>query len=99
MPTTIGSLRRRLLTPALAEVSFATRGFPPAPPEVVRDLEAVPQSVICGFEWAIDARDLWEVERRLNLVAEGMRGFAYEGATMAFTVLDAMRGGRGRRTR
>lgn len=31
MPTTIGSLRRLILTPSLADVSFAGRGFP-APP-------------------------------------------------------------------
>jgi hypothetical protein len=53
--------------------------------------------VICGFEWGIDARNLWEVERRLALVEPEQRGFAYEGATMAFTVLDAT--GRGHRTR
>src|SRR5690349_15787591 len=97
MPTTLGSLRRRLLTPSLHKVSFAGRGFPAAPTDVTRTLEAVPQAVICGFEWGIDARDQWEVERRLELVEAQHRGFAYEGATMAFTVLDAM--GRGHRTR
>src|SRR3954447_14702857 len=97
MPTTVGSIRRRLLTPSLRDVSFAGRGFPPAPPDVSRTLEAVPQAVICGFEWGIDARDQWEVERRLELVDPQHRGFAYEGATMAFTVLDAM--GRTHRTR
>lgn len=99
MPTIVGSLRRLLLTPSLDEVTFARRGFPVTPSDVTRDLEAIPQAVVCGFEWGIDARDLWEVERRLSLVDAGMRGFAYEGATMAFTVLDAMGGGRGRRTR
>jgi hypothetical protein len=39
------------------------------------------------------------VERRLELVDAEHRGFAYEGATMAFTVRDAMAGGLGRRTR
>jgi hypothetical protein len=97
MPTTLGSIRRRLLTPSLREVSFAGRGFPAAPAGGTRTLEAVPQAVICGFEWGIDARDQWEVERRLELVEAPHRGFAYEGATMAFTVLDAM--GRGHRTR
>jgi enediyne biosynthesis protein E2 len=98
MPTTLGSLRRLLLTPSLTDVTFARRGFPPAPADAVRDLEAIPQAVVCGFEWGIEARDLWEVERRLELVDPAMRGFAYEGATMAFTVRDAMAGG-GRRTR
>ena len=97
MPTTLGSLRRLLMAPSLASVSFAGRGFPVTPSDATRRLEAVPYAVICGFEWAIDARDQWEVERRLSLVEPEQRGFAYEGATMAFTVLDAM--GRGTRTR
>ncbi|MBA9005600.1 MULTISPECIES: DUF1702 family protein [Thermomonospora] len=99
MPTVLGSFRRLLLTPSLAEVTFGARGFPQAPAEPVRRLEAIPQAVVCGFEWGIDARDQWEVERRLDMVGQELRGFAYEGVTMAFTILDAMRGGRGRRTR
>jgi enediyne biosynthesis protein E2 len=97
MPTTLGSVRRLLLTPSLAEVTFAGRGFPVEQSEATLRLEATPQAVVCGFEWGIDARDLWEVERRLAMVEPELRGFAYEGVTMAFTVLDAM--GRGHRTR
>lgn len=99
MPTTLGSIRRLLLTPSLVEVTFARRGFPVVASESTRRLEAIPQAVICGFEWGIDARDQWELERRLELVESEMRGFAYEGATMAFTILDAMTGGRHHRAR
>jgi hypothetical protein len=99
MATTFGVLRRRVLAPPLTEVTFAERGFPVTPTDATRRLEAIPQSVICGFEWAMEAHDLWEIERRLSLVEPEMRGFAYEGATMGFTVRDAMRGGRGQRTR
>ncbi|MFC4533327.1 DUF1702 family protein [Sphaerisporangium dianthi] len=99
MPTLFGSLRRLVLTPSLADVTFGARGFPATPSEATRGLEAIPRAVICGFEWGIDARDQWEVERRLALVDQEHRGFAYEGATMAFTVLDAMAGGRGHRAR
>ncbi|MFI7120181.1 DUF1702 family protein [Amycolatopsis sp. NPDC049868] len=95
MPTFTGSVRRLLFTPKLADVTFAGRGFPVEKPK--RRLEAIPQAVVCGFEWAIDCHDQWEVEARLALVEQELRGFAYEGATMAFTILDAM--GRGRRTR
>jgi hypothetical protein len=99
MPTALGSLRRLVLTPALAQVTFAGRGFPVQPSPSTRRLEAIPQAVVCGFEWGIDARDQWEVERRLELVEPELRGFAYEGATMAFTILDAMAAGRGHRAR
>lgn len=99
MPTMLGSLRRLTLAPSLAEVSFAGRGFPVVESAATRRLEAVPQAVVCGFEWGIDAVDPWELERRLALVEPELLGFAYEGATMAYTILDAMRGGRGHRTR
>lgn len=99
MPTMSGSLRRLALTPSLRSVSFAGRGFPAALGDAARRLEAVPQSVVVGFEWGIEVRDLWEIERRLELVEPEMRGFAYEGAAMAFTVRDSMAGGRGHRTR
>ncbi|MBI1757936.1 MAG: DUF1702 family protein [Actinobacteria bacterium] len=97
VPTTFGSLRRLLLTPQLAEVSFAGRGFPVPRSAATQRLEAVPHAVICGFEWGLDSRSQWELERRLDLVDPEQRGFAYEGATMALTILDAA--GRGDRTR
>jgi hypothetical protein len=99
MPTILGSFRRLVLTPRLADVSFVNRGFPVRPSESVRRLEAIPQSVICGFEWGIDTRDQWELERRLALVEPELRGFAYEGATMASTLLDVMPGPGRNRTR
>ncbi len=95
MPPILGVLRRVALAPSLAAVGFRRRGFPAA----ARGLETVPQSVVCGFEWAIEARRPWEVERRLSMVDTELRGFAFEGATMAYTVRDAMAAGRGHRTR
>lgn len=94
MPTALGSLRRLLLTPSFQDISFVGRGFPVEPGDTTRRLEAIPQAVVCGFEWAMDVRDQWEIERRLELVEPEMRGFAYEGATMAFTVRDVMPGRR-----
>jgi hypothetical protein len=66
---------------------------------VTARLEAVPQAVVCGFEWAIEGAPLWELERRLALIEPEQRGFAYEGATMGYTILDAMPGGGRDRTR
>jgi hypothetical protein len=99
MSTVLGTLRRYLLTPSMASVGFAKRGFAVKPTAATQRLEAIPQAVICGFEWGIDSRDLWEVERRLAMVEPELRGFAYEGATMAFTIRDAMAGGRGGRAK
>lgn len=99
MPTALGSVRRLVLTPSLSKVTFKARGFPVTASQASAQLEAIPQTVVCGFEWGIDARSMWEVERRLDIVEPELRGFAYEGVTMAFTVLDAMGPGRGTRTR
>jgi len=99
MPSFLGSVRQFVLAPKLSAVTFAERGFPGADSPSAQRLEAIPQAVVCGFEWGIAARDLWDVERRLELVTEEQRGFAYEGAAMAFAVRDSMAGGSGRLTR
>ena len=99
MATITGSLRRLLLTPSFRSISFAGRGFPAVPGEPTRRLEAIPQAVVTGFEWGIDVREPDEIELRLDLIEPELRGFAYEGAAMAFTVRDSMAAGRGHRTR
>jgi hypothetical protein len=99
MPSLFGSLRQYVLAPKLSAVTFAERGFPGAGAPATERLEAIPQAVVCGFEWGIAGRDLWDVERRLELVEPEQRGFAYEGAAMAFAVRDAMAGGSGKLTR
>jgi hypothetical protein len=96
MSSLFGSMRRLLLAPSLRAVSFAGRRFPASHTDATVRLEAVPQAVVCGFEWGIDADDLWEVERRLGLVEPAMQGFAFEGVAMAYTVLDSVRGNRTR---
>jgi len=96
VPSVTGALRRALLAPTLAEVSFAGRGFPVAPSAATERLEAAAQAVVCGFEWGIDARDLWDIHRRLTMVEPELRGFAVEGTTMAFAIRDAVRGRRNR---
>ncbi|AGM04446.1 hypothetical protein AORI_1858 [Amycolatopsis keratiniphila] len=98
MSSLLGALRKVMFAPSLASVGFEGRGFGvPRTPSTAR-LESIPQSVVCGFEWGIDAPALWEAERRLDMVEPEMRGFAYEGAAMAFTILDVMPGGRKDRT-
>jgi hypothetical protein len=96
LPTILGSIRGLVLAPSLEDVSFAGRGFAVSPTPATIRLEAVPQAVVCGFEWAMAAHDLTDIERRLRLVDEEQRGFAYEGATMAYTILDTIRGDRTR---
>lgn len=87
-----------LTAPTLRSTTFAARGFLPQG-QARPDLEAIPQAVVTGFEWGMGVTDLWELHRRLSLVDRAQVGFAYEGATMACTILDAMTRSGGRRTR
>lgn len=96
MPTMLGAFRRLILAPSLRDVTFAERGFPATPTDTTATLEAVPQAVVAGFEWGIDGGDLWQLARRLDMVDPELRGFAYEGATMACTIRDATGGHRTR---
>jgi hypothetical protein len=71
---------------------------PPAgPPRSGPD--AVSQAVTRGVEWAVDGAGPEEDERRLATVEPELRGFAYEGAAMAYTILDVLPGGGRDRTR
>ncbi len=96
MPTLLGSLRSAVLAPTLADVGFAGRGFPGRDSPGADHLEAVPQSVVVGFEWGIASPGNAELERRLDMVVPELRGFAYEGATMALTIRDTISGSRTR---
>lgn len=98
MTTLLGALRKVLFAPSLASVGFEGRGFGVTATPATARLESIPQAVVCGFEWGIDGPALWEAERRLDMVEPELRGFAYEGAAMAFTLLDVMPGGRRDRT-
>ncbi|MFL6163718.1 MAG: DUF1702 family protein [Jatrophihabitantaceae bacterium] len=96
MASALGMLRQLVLAPSLHRVSFAGRGFPAAGSAAAEQLEAIPQAVVCGFEWAIAGASVADLHRRLRLVDPEHQGFAYEGAAMACTILDSVRGQRTR---
>lgn len=78
------------VSPSLRSVTGDVLGFPPAAPLTRAALDRVPQAVISGFRWALEARTLSELERHLWLIKAELRGFGYEGATMALTLTDAV---------
>lgn len=98
MASIIGTLRRFVFTPPFDAVTYAGRGFPVPDPAVAVTIESIPQSVILGFEFGISTKGQAEIERRLLLLSEDLRGFGYEGATMALTLRDVMGTGRARLT-
>jgi enediyne biosynthesis protein E2 len=99
MSAIFGALRKNLLAPSLEDVTFAKRGFPARPTPDARNLESIPQHVITGFEFGIEFGDRPDSIQRLDMIEREFRGFAYEGATMAFTLLDVLPGRRSDRTR
>jgi enediyne biosynthesis protein E2 len=85
---------RLLAGPRLSSVTSDVLGFtdPGSPDRLALDL--IPQAVVVGFESALEARTTGELVSRLELMDPEMRGFGYEGATMAYTIVDATLGGR-----
>lgn len=99
MSAVFGALRKHALAPSMEEVTFAKRGFPARDTADARNLQSIPQHVIAGFEFGIEYGDRPDALQRLDMIEREFRGFAYEGATMAFTLLDVMPGRRSDRTR
>ncbi|WP_248965409.1 DUF1702 family protein [Sphaerisporangium perillae] len=89
MASLLRSLRRRIITPDVSETRLATRGFQVKSPEARDLLETVGETFLTGYAYAAEARTPAEAEERLEQIPRRFRGFAYEGAGMAFAILDA----------
>jgi hypothetical protein len=88
--------RRRLLGIAPAEASFARRGFRPIEPSRQRRLEAIGRTFVAGYNAALRIGDPDAPAPALDAPSE-LRGFAFEGAGMAFALLDILSPWRARR--
>lgn len=84
------ALRRRLLTPDVAECSLARRGFVRKDADAQRALETVGAMFLRGYAHAVESADMAEARARLAEVPDPWRGFAYEGAGMGAAVLDGL---------
>lgn len=84
------ALRRRVLTPNIKETKLATRGFHEKSPEARMRLERVGETFLRGYAFAAQARSVAEAEEGLEQVPWEWRGFAYEGAGMAFAIRDGL---------
>jgi hypothetical protein len=98
MATSLGVLRKRLLTPPLEEILFSTRGFHAADPAARALLEKSARQLLVGYECAMESTGTAEAVERLETLDHRFLGFSYEGAAMALAVRDALGPGRaGRR--
>lgn len=85
-----GALRRRILTPNVSATRLDVRGFHVKNDEARDRLETIGRMFLTGYGIAAQARTPAEAERNLERVAVRYRGFAYEGAAMAFAVRDGL---------
>ncbi|MGA4844427.1 DUF1702 family protein [Streptomyces sp. G45] len=97
MGANLRALRRRVLTPSVAQVRLDRRGFRKKDPMAQELLETIGRNFLKGYGHAVESRTLAELEHRLDGVPERFRGFAHEGAAMGCTVLDALPGSGGKR--
>jgi enediyne biosynthesis protein E3 len=87
-------LRRRILTPDVAQTKVAVRGFHVKNEQSRERLETVGSSFLTGFAAAAEATHPPEAAAALEATSAMYRGFAYEGAAMAFAIRDALPGRR-----
>ncbi|WP_343034471.1 DUF1702 family protein [Amycolatopsis anabasis] len=88
---------RRALTPSFTQTTMAKRGFHIKNESSKELLETVGVSFLTGYGYAAEAKSTSTAEERLEDLPTRFRGFAYEGAAMGFTVVDALPFTSGRR--
>ncbi|GAA2868446.1 enediyne biosynthesis protein [Actinoplanes cyaneus] len=86
----LAALRRRILTPDVAETSLSVRGFHYKNAQAKERLEEVGKSFLKGFALAAESRRPGDAETGLDEMTTAFRGFAYEGAAMALAIRDAI---------
>jgi len=88
-PALLGQLRRRIFGISSAEASFARRGFRPTSPATQQRLEQVGYVFLAGYHAALEEPAPTRLAMRLASIEAEWQGFAFEGAAMALTLMDA----------
>ena len=94
LTTLLGVLRRRILTPDISATRLDVRGFREKNPAAKQRLETVGRTFLDGYARAAAASSPEDAEPGLESIPREFRGFAYEGAAMAFAIRDGLPGGR-----
>lgn len=90
MTFTTGFFIHKLLAPPASEVTFLRRGFYTADLQTCNYLEQIGRVFLNGLEYGMTVPAESDIAARLETVPWEYRGFAYEGAAMALTILDGM---------
>jgi hypothetical protein len=88
------ALRRRILTPNASATKLSVRGFHIKNQDAQEVLERIGRTFLEGYGHAAEAASLRDAEESLEQIATRYRGFAYEGAAMAYAVRDGLPVGR-----
>ena len=88
MPPSFRNISRLVLRIPAAETTFARRGFHTVNPSASLHLEQVGRSFVYGYDAALDSDNLQTLTQHLDYLEAEWRGFAFEGAAMALTLMD-----------
>lgn len=86
------TLRRRILTPDVSTTKLEVRGFSAKDTAAQELLETIGSTFLAGYSYAAETPESDKLSQRLDRIPTRFCGFAYEGAAMALTVLDALPG-------
>jgi hypothetical protein len=86
----LAKLRKSVLGISTVEAAFDKRGFRPGRLEAQEHLEKIGRTFISGYNSALEAENANALDVLLQPVQRGFRGFAFEGAAMALTLLDRL---------
>jgi enediyne biosynthesis protein E3 len=82
------TLRKRLFGLSDREATFEKRGFHAGNPGARERLEEIGKTFLEGYHAALEEDDFTTLAERLDMIESERRGFAYEGAAMAITLID-----------
>ena len=84
----LARLRKAAFRIAPEETTFRKRGFRPGRLEAQIKLERIGGTFVSGYHAALECRHTGELAALLDAMDLELRGFAFEGAAMALTLLD-----------
>src|SRR5205823_12794149 len=80
----------RFFSISLEECGFSRRGFWSGNTIAREHLESVGEAFLTGYNMALEGEEQLQLAERLNVLGAEFRGFGYEGAAMAMTILDSL---------
>jgi hypothetical protein len=84
------AIAKSLFSISLEECRFSRRGFWSGNTVARTRLESVGEAFLAGYNMTLEEANQQSLANRLNRLSTEFRGFGYEGAAMAMTILDSL---------